>query len=80
MAEQEEIPRAKVWWYDGSDLENEITAFVHCQRCLEELPEDVSPADWSRTQTGLTSTGEIQVWCNRHDINVNLFAFTEREV
>lgn len=50
-----------------SDLS--ITSYMHCRLCLEELPEGVSPMDFSRTQAGFTSLG-IQVWCNRHNCNV----------
>lgn len=48
---------------------NEIGAFMHCALCLEELPDDMSPMEWSQTQAGFTPLG-IQVWCNRHDCNV----------
>lgn len=49
--------------------ENQISAFIHCSRCMEEIPDGVTPMEWSRTQTGFTPNG-LQVWCNRHDINV----------
>lgn len=52
-----------------SDSKLEITAYIHCHKCLAELPLGTSPKEWSRTQTGLTPTG-VQVWCNRHEINV----------
>lgn len=49
--------------------ENHIMQYMHCALCLEEIPEDVSPRDWARTQTGFTSKG-VQVWCVRHDCNI----------
>lgn len=49
--------------------ENVINAYIHCTKCLEELPGGVSPMEYSRTQAGFTPEG-IQVWCNRHDANV----------
>jgi len=50
-------------------IPNEIGAYLHCKKCLEEIPDGVSPMEWSRTQAGWTAKG-IQVWCNRHDLNV----------
>jgi hypothetical protein len=46
-----------------------ITRFIHCKRCIEELPPSTSPMDWARLSVGFTPQG-IQVWCNRHEINV----------
>lgn len=47
-----------------------IGAYFHCGQCLNEKPDDVSPRDWSRTQTGLLPDGRIRVWCVRHDREV----------
>jgi hypothetical protein len=49
--------------------ENEIVSYIHCAKCLEEIPDGVSPMEWSQVQAGWTVKG-IQVWCNRHDLNV----------
>lgn len=46
-----------------------ISAFVHCAKCLAEKPQDVSAAEWSRTQMGPHAKG-YQIWCVRHDCNV----------
>jgi len=51
---------------------NEIHSFLHCGRCIDEMPDGVSPREWSRTQTGMTGHG-LQVWCLRHDCNVANF-------
>ena len=51
-------------------IENQINVYLHCKRCIEEKPDDVSPMEWARVQCGITLTGEIQAWCNRHDINI----------
>lgn len=48
---------------------NSIQLFFHCRQCLEELPPDKSPQEWSQTQAGWTKLG-LQVWCNRHNCNV----------
>lgn len=48
---------------------NEIRTYMHCGKCMGDKPENISPQDWARTQTGMTPMG-IQVWCNRCDVNV----------
>jgi hypothetical protein len=49
--------------------ENMIKMYLHCALCLQEIPEGVSPKEWSKVQAGWTVRG-IQVWCNRHNVNV----------
>lgn len=49
--------------------ENEIEAYIHCGKCLDEMPQGVSPKDWQRIQAGWTTLG-LQVWCTRHECNV----------
>lgn len=48
---------------------NEIEDYVHCSRCIDELPAGVSPRDWASLEIGFTPSG-IQVWCKRHECNV----------
>lgn len=45
------------------------TRFLHCVKCIEERPEGVSPAEYARLSVSLTPIG-IQVFCQRHEINV----------
>lgn len=47
----------------------QIAAFMHCGRCLNELPAGVSPREWASLEVGWTEHG-LQVWCKRHEINV----------
>ena len=56
-------------------LENEIASYMHCGKCIDELPEFVSPREYSRTQIGIRSDGRFQVWCNRHKCNVAVIDF-----
>lgn len=49
--------------------ENEMSAFLHCGKCLKELPAGKSPSEWARLSVGWTPRG-LQVWCSRHDCNV----------
>ncbi len=49
--------------------ENEIGAYLHCGKCLEDIPPDISPSDYQRLEVGWTEQG-IQIWCKRHNLNV----------
>lgn len=48
---------------------NSITAFMHCRRCMDELPVGQSPRTFAALEVGFTAMG-VQVWCKRHEINV----------
>ena len=48
---------------------NHIQLYFHCQQCLDEKPDAVSPQEYCRLQVGWTKKG-VQVWCVRHDCNV----------
>jgi len=47
-------------------------AYMHCGKCLKEMPSGVSPKDYARQQAAITKEGFIQVWCTRHDCNISL--------
>jgi len=53
-------------------IEPQIIAYFHCRKCLQELPDGQSPAEWADNAVGYTAEG-IQVWCNRHKVNVANF-------
>lgn len=57
-----------------SNAPNAIESYFHCGRCLSEKPAGISAKDWARTQTGVTADGSVQVWCNRHEMNVVIVA------
>jgi hypothetical protein len=50
-------------------VDNQGVMYLHCGRCLDERPDGESPRDWARLSVGYTPIG-VQVWCNRHDLNV----------
>ena len=66
--------------------ENLGHAFLHCSKCLDEWKADVpeavgkSPKEYARQQVSLTREG-IQVWCTRHEINIDhiVFKIAERD-
>jgi hypothetical protein len=59
--------------------QNEIKVFFHCKKCLEEIPDGVSPREWVRMEVGYTELG-LQVWCTRHEENVIHIDFLGQQV
>jgi hypothetical protein len=49
---------------------SDIVMYFHCGKCVKELPDGVSPADYKQLSVGATSIGRLQVWCDRHDTAV----------
>ena len=52
-----------------------IQMYIHCHKCMEEVARmpGASPKEYARTQTGVTPSGSLVVWCNRHDEAVCVF-------
>lgn len=46
-----------------------IRMYLHCVICLEEIPDGMSPQEWTSLEVGWTKEG-LQVWCKRHECNV----------
>ena len=51
-------------------MKNEINRFAHCIKCVEELPKDQTAREYARLEVGFTTSGALQIWCVRHEINV----------
>ncbi|KKK95282.1 hypothetical protein LCGC14_2674390 [marine sediment metagenome] len=49
--------------------DNAISLFLHCGRCIDDIPEGFSPRDWMDLEVGWSEFG-LQVWCKRHNANV----------
>lgn len=66
-------PKSRIIFeHDSSpDAPNMIETYVTCRRCEDERPKDQTPAQWARLGVGITETGDLQVWCVRHDVNVD---------
>ncbi len=62
-----------------SKKEVEIHSYMHCAKCLKELPSGESPASFARLSVGWTRLG-LQVWCNRHNLNVFNLDFQGQKV
>ena len=48
---------------------NKIAMFLHCKKCLDELPGDQSHRDYATIEAGWTKIG-LQLWCKRHEMNI----------
>jgi hypothetical protein len=48
---------------------NNIVAYLHCKKCLDELPGGQSPRDYAAIEVGWTKWG-FQAWCKRHEANM----------
>ncbi len=51
------------------NAKTDISVYFHCKKCMNELPYEISPREYQRLQVGWTLHG-LQVWCNRHDVNI----------
>ena len=49
--------------------DNHIMQYFHCKMCLDDIPENVSPQDYSHIEAGFTDIG-FQVRCIRHNVNI----------
>ena len=47
----------------------EIVQYLHCKKCMDELPDDVSPQEYKDLEVGFTEYG-LEVWCLRHQERV----------
>lgn len=61
-------------------MSEDISFWLHCKKCLNELPVGMSPKEYSKQQSGITPDGEIIVWCNRHNCDVARFVLDEAEM
>ena len=48
---------------------NHIEAYIHCKKCLEEMPAGQSPRSFQRMEAGWTIKG-LQIICKRHNANI----------
>lgn len=62
----------------SSDVPNTIFRYLHCARCIREKPKGIAPQDWATFSIGITPEG-LQVWCNRHQINIGDFRWAESD-
>ncbi len=52
------------------DVDTGISTYMHCFECMKELPQNQSPRDFARLSVGISPSGDLIVWCVRHDILV----------
>jgi hypothetical protein len=56
------------------DIPDQGKSFMHCKRCIDELPEGESPMSWARQQLAIRHDGKLQLRCTRHDINIDVIS------
>lgn len=64
------------------DLEKifESIFYMHCRKCMEEKPNDVTPQEWNKTETVVAPhEGIVIVVCRRHEIPVVTFSLTKED-
>lgn len=69
MADDERRKRLDVRSRREPSSDRVIQAFMHCGKCLKELPSGTSPREYARLEAGWTEQG-FQLWCVRHEVNV----------
>ena len=52
--------------------EPKIEGYIHCKKCRENQPDNMSISEYSDYDVGLTEYG-IEIWCNRHNESVMYF-------
>lgn len=50
-----------------------IRSFAHCSICLDELPKNLAPQDFSWIECGINYDKKFQVNCIRHDTVLLIF-------
>lgn len=54
-----------------------VHMFLHCGMCMDELPDDKTPADYAEYHAGLTEDGDIEIWCKRHQAIIIRYALKD---
>jgi len=53
---------------------NSIYYYIHCDKCVQEKPDGISPCDNQKIEVGISKDKSmIQVWCNRHNENIAIY-------
>jgi hypothetical protein len=60
-------------------MKNEIVVFIHCRKCVAELPVGFSPRDYAQIEVGYTKTG-YQVWCKRHECHIEFIPLPQKDI
>lgn len=71
IAAAPEKPTVQFVHDDSADIAENGNAYMNCRQCLDELPEGQSPQEYKRLDVSITKDGKFQVWCVRHNCNVD---------
>lgn len=67
--------KLKVVHDDNAAIPDKGKAYFNCSLCLRELPFGTAPKEYASQQVSITQDG-IQVWCTRHNCNIDLITWT----
>lgn len=45
----------------------DIVMFMHCEDCIKEKPENVSPAEYANFEVGIAKNRKLVIYCKRHE-------------
>ena len=54
---------------DEMEGSNRVKKYWHCEKCMYEKPDGVSPREYGNYEIGMTDYG-LEIWCKRHDVRV----------
>ena len=57
----------------SSTTSDMIKSFMHCQFCMTDLPDDLSPQEFIHVEVGINYDNLLQINCIRHDIVLATF-------
>lgn len=66
---EDDVPSKRPTLNSDPKIPSRISLFIHCGMCLKELPDGMSPREYSHNEIGYTKQG-LQVFCIRHEANV----------
>jgi hypothetical protein len=56
----------------------EMIAFMSCQECMNELPDDMSPREYGNLEIGINIDNQLLIGCVRHEKHVGAFTLHEQ--
>jgi hypothetical protein len=55
----------------------EIISFMHCKKCVEELPKGFSPREYINIEIGVNLDNQMLLSCVRHGEHVGAFTLKD---
>lgn len=51
----------------------DIVMFIHCEFCMKERPDNVSPSEFASFEVGMAKNRKLAIYCKRHKLIVGEF-------